>query len=82
MWFGSPHGAGRRPFDPKVLSGRDDSSAGAFPVWANRAWRTVDLIAELMVVRSCSSSAAESEARDLPWHRTHVCPTDDSQEGP
>ncbi|MFW6776101.1 hypothetical protein ACOACO_17590 [Nocardioides sp. CPCC 205120] len=84
-FFGSPHTGAGRPFDPRQLSGRDSVSAAVgFPVFGGRAWRVVDLVAELMVQRSCSSAEAESEIRDLPWHRPHRCPPAPSttEEGP
>ncbi|MDN4174709.1 hypothetical protein QWY28_17240 [Nocardioides sp. SOB77] len=74
VWF-SLHGSWRS-FDPKPVDGRRHVGGAAYPVEQRRAWRTRDLVVELMGRRSVSEPEAQDEVYDLPWHVLHACPPD------
>jgi hypothetical protein len=72
-FFASPFTGSRRPFNPKALDGHDLLAGQAFPVMSGRAYKLPDLIEVIQVQRECSSTEAEAEVRDMPWHTIHAC---------
>lgn len=73
VFFRSPFTGQLRTFNPKPVDMRQQL-AGAYPVYAGRAWKLADLVEEPMVIRRCSHEEARAEATDLPWHTLHACP--------
>ena len=74
-WFRWAHTGHWRTFEPAPVRVAGQHAA-AYPVEGGaRAWLHRDLVEDLMVRRRCSESDAEAEARDMPWHALHFCPT-------
>ena len=76
-FFFSPFTGSLRTFDPKpVEPSHPLAGVKAFPVLSRRAFRPADLVDHLQVLRECSTSDAQDEIQDLPWHLIHECLND------
>jgi hypothetical protein len=67
-----------RSFEPKPVVPGSTHGIGnpSYPVEGKIAWPLEDLVAELMVRRECSDTAARAEAYDFDWRTVHHCPDD------
>lgn len=70
----SPYTGDWRPFDPKPIDRATHQGAVPYPVENERAWKSRELIEDLMVRRRLSRDEAEREVNDMPWHVPHRCP--------
>ena len=75
LWARLVHSGAWRTFEPKAADTRQATGQVLYPIEGSLAWHTRDLVEDLMVRRQCSQSEAEEEARAMPWHARHVCPT-------
>lgn len=83
VFFFSPFTGSLRTFDPKpVEPSHPLAGVKAFPVLSRRAFRPAELVDHLQVLRECSTSDAQDEIQDLPWHLIHECPTDNQKDTP
>lgn len=84
-FFLSPYTGRWRTFDPRPVDVRHGLlRERAYPVEGRRAWKYLELVEDLMGRRGIGRDAAETEARDMPWHVPHDCPNrpdDDEPEG-
>lgn len=67
-----------RSFEPRPVpsGGGGHALNPSYPVEGKIAWPLEDLVAELMVRRECSETAAREEALDFDWRTVHRCPED------
>lgn len=44
-----------------------------FPIWGLRAWKVPQLVEQLQGLHEITSTEAEQQARDMPYHQLHRC---------
>ena len=75
-FFRRPNDGKVLPFDPTpATSGHPLAGIEVYPIYGMRAWRTRDLVEHMQVLHEYSSTEAEQQVQDMPWHRTHSCST-------
>lgn len=74
VFFRSPHSGSWMPFDPKPIDRAAHQGITPYPIENERAWKTRELVEDLMVRHQQSRDEAEREVNDMPWHVPHRCP--------
>lgn len=73
----SPFTSALRTFDPApVAPSHPLAGVTAFPVLSRKAYRPAELVEHLQLLRECTSTEAQDEIQDLPWHLIHECRPD------